>query len=93
MATDHADTQAVHVPTKKSIKSFRDIHQLLSLLGYYKRYINEFSKIARILYDLLKQELGKKVVRRNPYKRKDGFMIDIIKSSGDMDVSTSISIE
>lgn len=37
-----------------------NVNQLHGLLGYYIRYIHEFSKRARILLDSLKPEFRKK---------------------------------
>ena len=35
-------------------ESLGDVHQLLGLLGYFRRYIQDFSRIAKPIYDLTK---------------------------------------
>jgi len=40
-------------------KTVGDVRHLVGLLGYYKRYIPDFSRIAKPIYDLLKDPLPK----------------------------------
>ena len=48
--------------------TIHDLLQLLGLLGYYRKYVKNFSKIAKPLFDLLKddsQEKEKKQFKKN----------------------------
>ena len=37
-------------------KSVKDIQKFLGLANYYKRFVEGFAKIARLLYELTKKE-------------------------------------
>lgn len=51
---DPADIQAVTKVKNQTPTTVKEVRQLLGLLGYYRRYIPDFSGRARCLYDLLK---------------------------------------
>jgi len=37
-------------------KSVKDIQKLLELVNYYQRFIEEFEKMARLLYELMRKK-------------------------------------
>ena len=37
-------------------KSVKDIQKFLGLANYYKRFVEGFAKIARLLYELIRKE-------------------------------------
>jgi len=37
-------------------KSVKDVQKFLKLVNYYKRFVEEFTKIARLLYELTRKE-------------------------------------
>ena len=51
---DPSDISAVRSLSEKRPETVGDVRKLLGLLGYYRSYIQDFSRIARPLYDLLK---------------------------------------
>ncbi|KAL1249455.1 hypothetical protein QQF64_020460 [Cirrhinus molitorella] len=51
---DPADTEAVRSLKNKHPKNIGELRKILGLLGYYRQYIKDFSRIASPLYDLLK---------------------------------------
>ena len=42
-----------------------DIRKLMGLLGYYRQYINDFSRIAKSMYDLLRIPSKSKLKAKN----------------------------
>ena len=50
---DPEDTAAVQKLTSEKPNTVGDIRKLLGFLGYYRRYIPDFSRIAKPLYDLM----------------------------------------
>jgi transposase InsO family protein len=55
-AMDTSDKEAVLALKEKRPSSVGDVRQLLGFLGYYRKYIQDFSRRAKCLYDLLKVE-------------------------------------
>ena len=50
---DPADIQAVE-DLKDQKTTVKEVRHLVGLLGYYRKYISDFSRRAKLLYDLLK---------------------------------------
>ena len=55
---DPSDIAAVKSLSEKRPETIGDVRKLLGLIGYYRSYIQDFSRIARPLYDLLKVTPG-----------------------------------
>ena len=51
---DPADTGAVNSSKEKKPETVGELSKMLGLLGYYRQYIPDFSRIAKPLYDFLK---------------------------------------
>ena len=51
---DPKDLEAVRVLKHRTPKTVGDIRQVLGFLSYYRSYVQDFSRIAQPLYDLLK---------------------------------------
>ena len=51
---DPANTKAVNALKESKPRTVGDVRKLLGLLGYYRRYIQDFSRIAQPLFKLLK---------------------------------------
>ncbi len=72
---DLADTAAVRALKEKRPSTVGQLRAVLGLLSYYRQYIQDFSKIAGPLYDLLKgaaetKEEGRKVAASKWIKSK-----------------------
>jgi hypothetical protein len=52
---DPTQVQAVLVGSNKQPKTVGEVRHLLGLLGYYRRYIQDFSRVAKPLFDLLQR--------------------------------------
>ena len=50
---DSADTAAVHNLAKEKPATVGDVRKLLGFLSYYRQYIQDFSRIAKPLHDLM----------------------------------------
>ena len=50
---DPEDTAAVHNLAKQKLETVGDVRKLLGFLSYYRQYIQDFSRIAKPLYDLM----------------------------------------
>ena len=50
---DPDDTAAVHNLAKQKLETVGDVRKLLGFLSYYRQYIQDFSRIAKPLYDLM----------------------------------------
>ena len=50
---DHSTTEPVENLKKTPPRTVGEVRKLVGLLSYYRRYIKDFSRIAKPLYDLL----------------------------------------
>ncbi|KAL1267687.1 hypothetical protein QQF64_033050 [Cirrhinus molitorella] len=66
---DPADTEAVRSLKNKHPKNIGELRKILGLLGYYRQYIKDFSRIASPLYDLLKSTPEDNAHLKNVQKR------------------------
>lgn len=55
---DPKDLEAVQALKSKTPKTVGDIRQLLGFLSYYRTYVQDFSRVAKPLYDLLQSKQG-----------------------------------
>ncbi|KAJ8005897.1 hypothetical protein DPEC_G00122670 [Dallia pectoralis] len=55
---DPGDLDAVLALREKTPKSVGDVRKLLGFLSYYRSYIQDFSRIAKPIYDLLRMGVG-----------------------------------
>ena len=54
-------------------KTVGEVHQIIGLLGYYRKYIKDFSHIAKTIYDLLATKLVKEdIVKVRSHSRSKG---------------------
>ena len=54
---------------KNPLKTVGEVCQIIGLLGYYRKYIKDFSHIAKPIYDLLATKLAKEdIVKVRPNK-------------------------
>ena len=53
---DPKDLEAVQVLKHKAPKTVGEVRQLLGFLSYYRTYVQDFSRIAKPIYDLLKSK-------------------------------------
>ena len=51
---DQADTQVTEDLKEQKPSTVKEVRHLVDLLGYYRKYISDFSRRAKPLYDLLK---------------------------------------
>ena len=62
-------------------KTVGEVHQIIGLLGYYRKYIKDFSRIAKTIYDLLATKLAKEDIgkvrshSRSKGKRDSGQLL------------------
>ena len=58
---------------KNPPKMVGEVHQIIGLLGYYHKYIKDFSHIAKPIYDLLATKLAKEdIVKVRSHSRSKG---------------------
>ena len=62
--------KAVEQLRSHELKNVGDMRKLLGLLGYYCRYIENFSRIAKLIYDLLKVDVSGQNPKVQPSKTK-----------------------
>jgi len=69
---DKADVSAVTALKDRSVNTVGDVRQLVGFLGYYRKYIPDFSRRAKPLYDLLGDEQKKQLKHKGqaPSKKK-----------------------
>ena len=69
---DPESTKAVTSLKESRPRTVGDVRKLTGLLGYYRRYIKNFAKVAKPLYDLLKEpgKKGRPLVRNRKNKEK-----------------------
>ena len=69
---DKADVSAVAALKDRSVNTVGDVRQLVGFLGYYRKYIPDFSRRAKPLYDLLGDEQKKQLKHKGqaPSKKK-----------------------
>ena len=70
---DPDDTAALISLKEKRPSTVGGVRQLLGLIGYYRRYIPDFSRRAKPLYDLLKgpPTPNNKSTKRKPHRKKN----------------------
>ncbi len=56
---DPRDFEAVKTLTSKTPQTVGDVRKLTGFLGYYRSYIQDFSRIAKPIYELLQTKSGK----------------------------------
>lgn len=56
---DPRDMDAVRTLTKKQPQTVGDVRKLTGFLGYYRSYIQDFSRLAKPIYELLQSKPGK----------------------------------
>ena len=56
---DPESTKAVTSLKESQPRTVGDVRKLTGLLSYYRRYIKNFAKVAKPLYDLLKEPVKK----------------------------------
>ncbi|KAK6178710.1 hypothetical protein SNE40_011231 [Patella caerulea] len=66
---DPKDVQAVVALKERSPKTVGDVRQLLGFIGYYRRYVPDFSRRAKPLFDLL-QVKGATTTQKTKHKKK-----------------------
>lgn len=54
---DPADVEAVRALKNRKVETIGDVRRILGFLGYYRRYVQDFSRRAKPLYDLLNSKL------------------------------------
>lgn len=69
--SDPADVEAVELLREKTPKTIGELRRVLGLLGYYRKYIPNFSKKAGPLYNLLSLSPDYKPAKTNKGKKKD----------------------
>jgi hypothetical protein len=69
---DPADTAAVNNLRDKRPKTVGDVRQLMGFIGFYRGYIPEFSRRAKPIYDLLKEESSPEVKRKIRSTKRKG---------------------
>ena len=67
---DPADIQPVLALKDKQIQNVGDVRQMLGFIGYYRKYISDFSRKAKPLYELLKAEDSSRKKGKNKLKSK-----------------------
>lgn len=70
---DPTNVKAVLALKETNPKTFGDVRKLLGLLGYYRKYIKDFSKIAHPLFELLKTPViktNKRLIQTGKRSRK-----------------------
>lgn len=56
---DPRDLEAVKTLTSKTPQTVGEVRKLTGFLGYYRSYIQDFSRIAKPIYELLQTKSGK----------------------------------
>lgn len=64
------DLEAVHSLTRKTPQTVGDVRRLTGFLGYYCSYIQDFSRIAKPIYDLLQTKPGMPQVQTHSGKSR-----------------------
>ena len=67
---DPKHTEAIRNLKQWTPKTVGEVRHLMGLLGYYRRYIGDFSRVAKSIYDLLKDNQSESVA--NMQKPKQG---------------------
>ena len=39
-------------------KSVKDVHKFLGLANYYRRFVKDFAKIVRLLYEMIRKDIS-----------------------------------
>lgn len=55
---DPKDLEAVRSLTRRIPQTVGDIRRLMGFLSYYRTFIQDFSRVARPLYELLQRKPG-----------------------------------
>ena len=65
---DPADTEALE-RFREPPKTVGELRSLLGLFGYYRCYVKDFAKIVKPLYEVLKEDHGKKCTKKDAKKQ------------------------
>ena len=67
---DPSNTQAVLLLKTTKPRTVDDVRKLIGLLGYYRKYTQDFSRIAQPLFELPKKPSVKLSRTANPRRRR-----------------------
>ena len=76
---DHSNVEAVRTLNDSKPSTVGKVRRLLGLLGYYRRYIQNFARIAHPLFQLL--QTVSEDVAKSAYKNKQRFNHASVPSS------------
>ena len=68
---DHSDVEADRTVKDDKPSTVKEVRRLLGLLGYYRRYIQKFARVAHPLFQLL--QAASEDVAKSTYKTKQRF--------------------
>jgi len=92
---DPSNVKAVLALKETNPKTVVDVRNLLGLLGYYRKYIQDFSRIAHPLFELLKTpvvKINKRPIQTGRQSQKGKWHTSTIQSCYCLDTGTSRSV-